>query len=82
MTAQRLRVLAKLAREARRLSDIKPTRVENEVDTENFSCKGGELNVMSTRFSTRVMASHNQVRLRGRPTPIIFSLLDPKQLPH
>ncbi|KAJ7928927.1 P-loop containing nucleoside triphosphate hydrolase protein [Mycena leptocephala] len=56
----RLRVLAKLAREARRLSDIKPTRVENEVDTENFSCKGGELNVMSTRFSTRVMASHNQ----------------------
>ncbi|KAJ7455351.1 P-loop containing nucleoside triphosphate hydrolase protein [Mycena galericulata] len=55
----RLFALAKLSREARRLIDLKPTRVENEVDSE-FSCKEGKLNVTSTRFRTRVLASSNQ----------------------
>ncbi|KAJ7170757.1 hypothetical protein C8R43DRAFT_65515 [Mycena crocata] len=60
---QRLHCLAKLTREARRLTILKPTRVENEVDSE-FSCKGGKLQVTSTRFKTRVLATRNQVRLR------------------
>ncbi|KAJ7126882.1 P-loop containing nucleoside triphosphate hydrolase protein [Mycena epipterygia] len=55
----RLLSLAKLIREARRLTDLKPTRVENEVDNK-FSCKEGKLEVTSTRFKTRVLASRNQ----------------------
>ncbi|KAJ7678919.1 hypothetical protein DFH06DRAFT_975177 [Mycena polygramma] len=54
-----LYALSKLAWVARRLEDIKPTRVENEVDSE-FSYQGGKLSVTSTRFRTRVLASHNQ----------------------
>ncbi|KAJ6576605.1 P-loop containing nucleoside triphosphate hydrolase protein [Mycena vulgaris] len=55
----RLHSLAKLSREARRLIDLKPTRVENEVENQ-FSCKEGRLQVTSTRFKTRVLASKNQ----------------------
>ncbi|KAF7336708.1 Regulator of nonsense transcripts 1 [Mycena venus] len=56
----RLRVLSKLARDVRCLAELKPTRVENEVDSERFSCKKGQLNVTSTRFQTRVLANKNQ----------------------
>ncbi|KAJ7104047.1 P-loop containing nucleoside triphosphate hydrolase protein [Mycena belliarum] len=59
LSEARLRSLARLNREARILIQLKPTRVENEVDTE-FSCKAGKLQVTSTRFKTRVLASNNQ----------------------
>ncbi|KAJ6576607.1 hypothetical protein DFH09DRAFT_364660 [Mycena vulgaris] len=55
----RLRSLAKLSREARRLIDLKPTSVENEIENQ-FSCKEGRLQVTSARFKTRVLASKNQ----------------------
>ncbi|KAJ7475941.1 P-loop containing nucleoside triphosphate hydrolase protein, partial [Mycena latifolia] len=61
----RLRSLAKLSREARRLVDLKPMRVENEVASE-FSCKAGKLQVTSTRFKTRVLASRNQSTVGGK----------------
>ncbi|KAF7374796.1 Regulator of nonsense transcripts 1 [Mycena sanguinolenta] len=56
----RLRILSKLARDSRCITKLKPMRVENEVDSENFSCKGGQLNVVSTRFQTRVLTNSNQ----------------------
>ncbi|KAJ7773404.1 hypothetical protein B0H16DRAFT_148508 [Mycena metata] len=62
----RLDALAKLIREARRLAQQKPVRVENEVDSE-FSCTEGKLSVTSTRYKTRILASHNQVGRRGPP---------------
>ncbi|KAJ6513133.1 hypothetical protein C8R45DRAFT_812095 [Mycena sanguinolenta] len=56
----RLRTLSKLARDSRCVSKLKPMRIENEVDSENFSCKAGQLNVVSTRFQTRVLTNSNQ----------------------
>ncbi|KAF8206299.1 P-loop containing nucleoside triphosphate hydrolase protein [Mycena galopus ATCC 62051] len=56
----RLCVLSKLAQDLRRIAKIKPMRVENEVDSENFSCKDGKLDVTSTRFQTRVLTTRNQ----------------------
>ncbi|KAJ7273061.1 P-loop containing nucleoside triphosphate hydrolase protein [Mycena rebaudengoi] len=55
----RLRTLAQMTRGARLLTDLKPVRVENEVERE-FSCKEGALQVTSTRFKMRVLVSSNQ----------------------
>ncbi|KAK7033215.1 regulator of nonsense transcripts 1 [Favolaschia claudopus] len=60
LSTSRLRVLSKLTRDGRLLTLMKPTRVDNEVDSENFSCKSGKLSVTSTRFQTRVLANRNQ----------------------
>ncbi|KAJ7158647.1 P-loop containing nucleoside triphosphate hydrolase protein [Mycena filopes] len=61
----RLLALAKLIREARRLGQIKPMRVENEIENDSFTYKEGKLSVTSTRFKTRILASHNQVGLQS-----------------
>ncbi|KAJ7274284.1 hypothetical protein B0H12DRAFT_389731 [Mycena haematopus] len=66
----RLRALSKLTRDSRRLAKFKPIRIDNEVDGENFSCKEGKLNVISTRFQTRVLTNSNQVRF----TPTYMAL--------
>ncbi|KAJ7067042.1 hypothetical protein C8F01DRAFT_657051 [Mycena amicta] len=48
------------------MNRVKPTRVENEVDTGEFTCKGNKLQVTSTRFKTRIMQSSNQrVEVQG-----------------
>lgn len=38
---------------------LKPTKVKNEVEAE-FSHKSGTMNVVSTRFNTRVMRTSGQ----------------------
>lgn len=55
--------MAKTARDADRLTALKPVRVKNEVTTE-FSYKSGNLNLTSTRFKTRVMHT-SQTQVRG-----------------
>jgi hypothetical protein len=51
---KKLKVIAKTVRDACRLDSLKPTRVQNEI-TDKTSIKKGQLNVQSSRFSTRVM---------------------------
>ncbi|OAX30792.1 P-loop containing nucleoside triphosphate hydrolase protein, partial [Rhizopogon vinicolor AM-OR11-026] len=55
-----LSALAKISRDAEIKESLKPTTVTNDVK-EHFTYKGGNVNLESTRFKTRVMTSGNQV---------------------
>ncbi|KAK0458310.1 P-loop containing nucleoside triphosphate hydrolase protein [Desarmillaria tabescens] len=52
----RLMVLAKINRQAHRLTDLRPVRMRNEVEAA-FSHKSGKLNVSSARFKNRIRQS-------------------------
>ncbi|KAF9243392.1 hypothetical protein BU15DRAFT_42953 [Melanogaster broomeanus] len=55
-----LAVLAKISRDAERLEALKPTSVKNDV-ADQFTAKEGGVNLMCSRFSTRIRTSSNQV---------------------
>ena len=61
MLEQVLGVLAKISRDRDRLSALKPTRVENEVDA-SFAQKSGTLQVTSNRYKNRIQRKTTQVR--------------------
>jgi hypothetical protein len=61
MLEQVLGVLAKISRDRDRLSALKPTRVENEVNA-FFAQKSGTLEVKSNRFKNRIQHDATQVR--------------------
>ncbi|KAL4249785.1 hypothetical protein ABKN59_007614 [Abortiporus biennis] len=54
-----LRVLANTVRVTYRLNSLKPTTLENDVDTK-FGYKSGALHLRSTRFNTRIRVVENQ----------------------
>ncbi|KAI0784594.1 P-loop containing nucleoside triphosphate hydrolase protein [Abortiporus biennis] len=54
-----LRVLANTVRMTYRLNSLKPTALENDVDTK-FGYKSGSLHLRSTRFNTRIRVVENQ----------------------
>lgn len=66
--SKQLLVLAKTLRDAERLDALKPTKVKNDI-AGDFSLKKGMLNVSSSRFKTRIMASRTQVRSISQSYP-------------
>jgi hypothetical protein len=59
--AQELAVLSNLRRHQDKLDALKPTRVRNDIKTQNFSQKTGNLMLNQTRFKTRMRVSASQV---------------------
>ncbi|KAF8206294.1 P-loop containing nucleoside triphosphate hydrolase protein [Mycena galopus ATCC 62051] len=60
---QRLTVFAKMVRNARRLSALKPTVVKNEI-AKDWSTKKGRLHLTCTRFKTRVQQDSRVVEIQ------------------
>jgi hypothetical protein len=58
---QYLTVLTKISRDSEILESQKPTKVINDVEG-HFVCKKGDINLVCTRFKTRIMSDRNQVR--------------------
>lgn len=79
LSVQQLVVICKTIRDYERLVALKPTRVKNEVESK-FSHKKGNMEVVSSRFKTRVMrTAGNQVKeeyfLLNRPGLTTIRLL-------